>query len=131
MNLAEKVGVIGESCTKFGESYDQSAEDMIVEAAFEAYRDSGQRGLATFNEHPVIGYGTTAPSLFAMAANRHFKTYGASRETLAKVAVKNHHNGTLSPKAHFQMDVTEAQVGLAHNLGGPGAVGCVAILANG
>src|SRR5262249_30308492 len=27
-----------------------------------------------------------------------------------KVAVKNHHNGSLHPKAHFQMEVTEEQV---------------------
>ncbi|TMA69188.1 MAG: hypothetical protein E6J69_06245, partial [Deltaproteobacteria bacterium] len=46
----------------------------------------------------------------AMAANRYFKTYGVTREVLARVAVKNHHNGTMSPKAHFQMEVTEEQV---------------------
>jgi acetyl-CoA C-acetyltransferase len=45
-----------------------------------------------------------------MAANRYFKTWGVTKEALAKVAVKNHHNGTMSPKAHFQMEVTEEQV---------------------
>src|SRR2546422_8483847 len=45
-----------------------------------------------------------------MAANRYFKTYGVTKEVLAKVAVKNHHNGTMSPKAHFQMEVSEEQV---------------------
>jgi acetyl-CoA C-acetyltransferase len=28
------------------------------------------------------------------------------RQILAKIAVKNHHNGTLSPKAHFQREIT-------------------------
>ena len=42
-----------------------------------------------------------------MAANRYFKTYGVSKKTLAKVAVKNHHNGTKIPKAHLQMEVNE------------------------
>jgi acetyl-CoA C-acetyltransferase len=185
MNIRDKVAVIGVGCSKFGENYDMSAEDMIVAAASEAYadakvepsqiqaawvgtlssamagnaladplklfnipitrvenycasgmdafrnacmavaagmydvvlalgfeklRDSGQRGLGTFGNHPVIGYGTTAPSLFAMAANRYFATYGIDKRALAKVAMKNHHNGTMSPKAHFQMEVTEEQV---------------------
>jgi acetyl-CoA C-acetyltransferase len=185
MNIRDKVAVIGVGCCKFGENYHQSVEDMVVDAAFEAYadsgidpgriqaawvgtigsgssgtaladplklfnipitrvenycasgmdafrnaalavasgmydialalgfeklRDSGQRGLGTFGTHPVIGHGTTAPSLFAMAANRYFKTYGIDKHALAKVAIKNHHNGTMSPKAHFQMEVTEEQV---------------------
>ena len=45
-----------------------------------------------------------------MAANRYFVTYGIDKRALAKVAIKNHHNGTMSPKAHFQMEVTEEQV---------------------
>ena len=42
--------------------------------------------------------GSTAPGMFAMAANRYMHTYGLDRRTLAKVAVKNHANGTLSRK---------------------------------
>ncbi len=185
MNIRDRVAIVGVGCSKFGEHYDRSAEDLVVDAAFEAYadagiepsrieaawvgtmesgfagtvladylkcfdipitrvenycasgmdafrnacmavaagmydcvlalgfeklRDSGRRGLGTLTNHPVVGYGTTAPSLFAMAANRYFKTYGITKEALAKVAVKNHHNGTMSPKAHFQMEVTEDQV---------------------
>jgi acetyl-CoA C-acetyltransferase len=84
--------------------------DVVLAFGFEKLRDSGQRGLGTFGNHPVVGYGTTAPSLFAMAANRYFSTYGIDKRALAKVAMKNHHNGTMSPKAHFQMEVTEEQV---------------------
>jgi len=84
--------------------------DVVLALGFEKLRDSGQRGLGTFGNHPVVGYGTTAPSLFAMAANRYFSTYGIDKRALAKVAMKNHHNGTMSPKAHFQMEVTEDQV---------------------
>src|SRR5256712_1856154 len=84
--------------------------DVVLAFGFEKLRDSGQRGLGTFGNHPVVGYGTTAPSLFAMAANRYFNTYGIDKHALAKVAIKNHHNGTMSPKAHFQMEVTEDQV---------------------
>jgi acetyl-CoA C-acetyltransferase len=84
--------------------------DIVLALGFEKLRDSGQRGLGAFGNHPVVGYGTTAPSLFAMAANRYFSTYGIDKRALAKVAMKNHHNGTMSPKAHFQMEVTEDQV---------------------
>jgi len=40
----------------------------------------------------VVGYGTTAPSLFAMAANRYFFHLCIDKRALAKVAMKNHHN---------------------------------------
>ena len=40
--------------------------------------------------------------------------YGISHEegkrVLAKIAVKNHHNGMFAPKAHFHKEVTEGQV---------------------
>src|SRR5262249_22844016 len=32
--------------------------------------------------------------------------YGASREDLAKIAVKNHHNGTLAPKSMLKREIT-------------------------
>jgi len=52
-------------------------------------------------------------SQFAQLANGYFNRYGLSYEegkkTLAKIAVKNHHNGTMSPKAHFQREITLEQ----------------------
>jgi acetyl-CoA C-acetyltransferase len=36
--------------------------------------------------------------------------FGTTREMLASVAVKNHHNGTLDPYAHFQSEITVDQV---------------------
>jgi len=49
-----------------------------------------------------------------MAATRYFHHYGIPYEEgkriLAQIAVKNHHNGTLNPKAHFQREVTVDQV---------------------
>ncbi len=40
MNIRDKVSVIGAGCSKFGENYDMSAEDMVVTAALEAYADA-------------------------------------------------------------------------------------------
>jgi len=187
--MRDKVAVIGVGCTKFGDNFDQSYEDLVVEAAYAAFadarieperveaawlgtfsphagrgkasvsladalrlygkpitrvenfcatgtdafrnaamavaagvyevvlvvgaeklKDRPVRGLASDGRHPYQDDGLTAPGMFAMAANRYFHRFGVGREALAKVAVKNHHNGSLNPKAHFQMEVTEEQV---------------------
>ncbi|MEE8301792.1 MAG: acetyl-CoA acetyltransferase, partial [Candidatus Tectomicrobia bacterium] len=41
---------------------------------------------------------------------RYFHQYGVGKDTLAKIAVKNHHNGSMNPKAHFQSEITVDQV---------------------
>lgn len=41
MGLREELAVIGVGCTKFGDLYEKSPEDMIVEATYEAYQDAG------------------------------------------------------------------------------------------
>jgi acetyl-CoA C-acetyltransferase len=182
--LKDEVAIIGMGCTKFGEHWDKSAEDLIVEAAYEAFEDagvepdqieaawvgtltSGVSGLslsqplklqyipvtrvenmcatgqdalrnAAFavaagaydlalvvgfeklkdsgysglpgSASSVINAGRTAPGAFALAATRYFHKYGADRETLAKISVKNHYNGARNKKAHFQKEVTIEQV---------------------
>jgi acetyl-CoA C-acetyltransferase len=40
-NLSDRVAIIGMGCTKFGEHWDKSAEDLIVEACYEAFEDAG------------------------------------------------------------------------------------------
>jgi acetyl-CoA C-acetyltransferase len=40
-NLSDRVAIIGMGCTKFGEHWDKGAEDLIVEAAYEAFEDAG------------------------------------------------------------------------------------------
>jgi len=84
------------------------AYDMALAVGFEKMRDGGYNRPARV--HPVVDYGERAPHIFALAANRYFKQHGASKATLAKVAMKNHHHGTLSPKAHLRMEVTEEMV---------------------
>ncbi len=182
-DFKNRVAVIGVGCTRFGELYDASAEQLICDAAFEAMSDAGvvsqhieaawvgtvmsqlagdalgdplklhgipitrvsmycASGMDAFRNaalaiasgmydvalvlgfekmrdggyhrparnHPVIDGGERAPHIFALAANRYFKRHGATKATLAKVAMKNHHNGTLSPKAHLRMEVSEDTV---------------------
>ncbi len=50
--------------------------------------------------------GVTFPGLYAMLAVAHMEKYGTTREQLAAVAVKNHHNGSMNPRAQFPMKVT-------------------------
>ncbi len=192
--IKDRVAVIGMGCTKFGEHWDKSVEDLMVEAAYEAYADAGVdpkdiqaawlglqysfgsargtmlahalkldyipvsrmenacctgtdafrnacyavaagvydlvlvMGVEKLKDAGLSGLPVSyapfwgsrveppvpAPVQFALAATRYFHHYGLSYEegkrTLAKIAVKNHYNGSLNPKAHFQRKITLEQV---------------------
>jgi len=54
--------------------------------------------------------GLTFPGLYALMATAHMHEYGTTEEQMARVAVKNHHNGTLNPKAHMQKEITVEKV---------------------
>ena len=52
------------------------------------------------------GNGASFPGLFASIARAYMATYKANEEDLAHVAVKNHENGILNPKAHVRKKIT-------------------------
>jgi len=192
--IKDKVAIIGMGCSKFGENWEKSADDMIIDAAYEAYadagieskdigaawlgtyvteqtgqmlsralkldyipvtrvenacatgsdallnacyavasgacdialavgveklKDSGYTGLPDFellrrqsNTYRTRTY--SPPGHFAMMATKYFDRYGLSPEegkkVIGQIAVKNHHNGALSPKAHFQSETTLEKV---------------------
>ena len=54
--------------------------------------------------------GISLPSLAAFMTRSYLKEFNAQRESIARVAVKNHHNGSLNPYAHFQSEVTLDEV---------------------
>ena len=188
--IRDRVAIIGMGCTKFGERWDASAADLMVEAAYEAYGDAGieprdvqaawlgtvssfrtgqplaealkldyipitrvENACATATDafrnasyavaagiyDIVLAVGveklkdsgfsglavpeapgsdvtppTPPPSQFAMAATRYFHQYGIpyeeGKQTLARIAAKNHHNGTLNSRAHFQQEISTEQV---------------------
>jgi acetyl-CoA C-acetyltransferase len=194
-SIRDKVAIVGVGCCKFGENWLQSPEDMIVEAAYEAYADAGlenpqqqidavvagsvypSRGSAEVAEslklfdRPVslvqnycatgtdafryavamvaagmhdtvlvVGYdkpkdrGVSGPSIhmntarglpmtpagwFSLCCARYFETYGAGREDLARIAVKNHHNGTLAPKSMLKKEITVEDVMQARMISWP------------
>jgi acetyl-CoA C-acetyltransferase len=97
------------------------AYDLVLAVGYEKLKDTGYGGLpmavqASGSEkwHPVFGSGDSAPGRYAMAATRYFHQFGLSPEegkrTLAKISVKSHYNGSLNPRAHLRMQVTEEQV---------------------
>lgn len=86
------------------------AYDLVLAVGAEKMREVPSRGSlvaqAVNRGHPVLAKGRTAPGMFALLASRYFKEYGASEEALAAVATKNHHHGSLNPKAHFQKPIS-------------------------
>ncbi len=89
--------------------------DIVMAVGVEKLKDSGFSGLA-IPEAPGsdVAPPTPPPAQFAMAATRYFHQYGIpfdeGKRTLAQIAAKNHHNGSMNPKAHFQREVSEEQV---------------------
>lgn len=89
--------------------------DIVLAVGVEKLKDSGFSGLAV-PEAPGsdVAPPTPPPSQFAMAATRYFHQYGipydTGKRTLAEIAAKNHHNGSLNSRAHFQREVSLEQV---------------------
>jgi acetyl-CoA C-acetyltransferase len=89
--------------------------DIVLVAGVEKLKDSGVGYLSGGGGAPTSQIGAAAPPpvQFALAANRYFHQYGLSYEEgkriLAMIDVKNHHNGSLNPKAHFQREITIEQ----------------------
>ena len=58
--------------------------------------------------HPVeYKTGVTLPSFAGLTARHYLERFDAPRESLAKVAVKNHRNGVDNPKAQFRKEIDE------------------------
>lgn len=54
--------------------------------------------------------GLTFPGVFALMTKRHMHEHGTTEEQLASIAVKNHENGTLNPRAHFGTETSVEEV---------------------
>ena len=85
--------------------------DIVVAGGAEKMTDVGVEtttdALAAAADREWEGImGATFPGLYAMIAKLHMHKYGTTQEQLAAVAVKNHHNGTMNPKAQFQNEIS-------------------------
>ncbi|MEM2104496.1 MAG: thiolase domain-containing protein [Candidatus Bathyarchaeia archaeon] len=66
--------------------------------------------LAMASDYPCEQWnGLTFPGLYALMATAHMHKYGTTEAHLAHIAVKNHFNGSLNPKAHMQKEITLEQ----------------------
>lgn len=95
--------------------------DIALAVGVEKLKDTGWIGVQPVN---VVGRSTmgtagtdlelSPPAMFSLIAQRYFHEFGIEpeegRRLLAEIAVKNHHNGSLNPKAHFQNEITVEQV---------------------
>jgi acetyl-CoA C-acetyltransferase len=89
--------------------------DIVMALGVEKLKDTGYAGLGTGRGmSPVLEARRTAPGSFGLIAKRYFEQYGLSneegKELIGKIAVKNHDNGSLTPKAHFHNKITLEKV---------------------
>jgi acetyl-CoA C-acetyltransferase len=61
--------------------------------------------IATLTHPMEYKHGLTLPSFAGLTARYYLDAYDAPRESLAKVAVKNHKNGVDNPHAQFQKEI--------------------------
>ncbi|MDO8784967.1 MAG: acetyl-CoA acetyltransferase, partial [Syntrophales bacterium] len=67
--IKDRVAIVGMGCTKFGELWDKSASDLVVDAAYEAFEDAGVEPKdiqaawvgASYDISAKTGMGLTAP----------------------------------------------------------------------
>lgn len=103
------------------------AYDVVMATGVEKLKDSGFSGLVR-NDPPDDGTSveTTAPAAFSYLAPAYEQAYDVDptmmRKTLSHIAVKNHANGALNPRAQFRTPVTAEAVSrsplVAGSLGG-------------
>ena len=89
--------------------------DVALAIGVEKLKDTGYPGLGTGRGmSPVLEARRTAPGSFGLIGKRYFKACGLTdeqgKELIGKIAVKNHDNGSLSPKAHFHNKITLEKV---------------------
>ncbi len=85
--------------------------DVVLASGVEKMTDVGgdeaTYALGTAADQEYEGYqGITFPGLYALLARAHMQKFGTTREQLAKVAVKNHHNGSKNPLAQYPFEIT-------------------------
>jgi acetyl-CoA C-acetyltransferase len=82
------------------------AEKMRDKPSAESLGGAGGGGGSEIGAHPSWMLGQGGPAIQAMHATRQMHDLGYTMEDFARVAVKNHHNGTFCPYAHMQFEIT-------------------------
>ncbi len=61
------------------------------------------------NAHDSL-YGATLPALGGLVTRAYLERHNVPESALDAVAIKNHHNGSLNPNAHFRTPITVEQI---------------------
>jgi len=85
--------------------------DIVAVGGVEKMTDVGTEQAAIAlggagDQETELFHGATFPALYALMARTHMEKFGTTEEQLAQVAVKNHKNAALNPKAQFQREIT-------------------------
>ncbi|MDQ2048953.1 thiolase family protein [Natronolimnohabitans sp. A-GB9] len=91
------------------QSVASGASDMTLLVGGEkmTHRTTGEATdvIASLTHPAEYKTGVTLPSFAGLTARHYLERFDAPRESLAKVAVKNHKNGVDNPKAQFQKEI--------------------------
>lgn len=82
-----------------------------IEKMTDLLSDQATGTLATASDQEWEAHvGATFPGLYALMARRHMYNFGTTEEQMAKVAVKNHKNGSNNPHAQYQREISVESV---------------------
>lgn len=79
--------------------------DTVLVVGYDKPKDRGVSGPSVMM-NGVRDLPQTPAGWFALCASTYFAKYGAGREDLARIAIKNHHNGTLAPNSFLKREIT-------------------------
>ncbi|MCX5740690.1 MAG: acetyl-CoA acetyltransferase [Proteobacteria bacterium] len=100
--------------------------DTVLVLGYDKPKDRGVSGPSVMMNQ-VRDLPQTPAGWFALCAATYFDKYGATREDLGRIAVKNHHNGTLAPKSFLKREITLEEHGAARMISWPfGLYDCAA-----
>ena len=99
------------------------AYDVAMAVGVEKLKDSGYSGNAlVFPPSDGTDVMPTAPARFSLLAPAYAARYGVDpaelKEVFTRIAWKNHHNGSLNPKAQFQKEVSKETIARAPQVAG-------------
>jgi acetyl-CoA C-acetyltransferase len=79
--------------------------DTVLVVGYDKPKDRGVSG-PSVQLGQVRDLPQTPAGWFALCAATYFERYGAGREDLARIAVKNHRNGCLAPRSALKREIT-------------------------
>lgn len=62
---------------------------------------------AALDPDSEVPAGLTFPGIYATIATAHMAKYGTTEEDFMRIGIKNHYHGSLNPKGHFDISISE------------------------